>query len=65
MLLGKVALKICSNFTGEHPCRSVISIKLQSIGTHWHGRSPINLPPIFRIPFPENNSGELLLKIQR
>ena len=23
-------LKICSKFTGEHPCRSVISIKLQS-----------------------------------
>ena len=22
-------LKICSNSTGEHPCRSVISIKLQ------------------------------------
>ena len=23
-------LKICSKFTGEHPCRNVISIKLQS-----------------------------------
>ena len=25
--LGKVALKICSKFTGEHPCLSDISIK--------------------------------------
>ena len=29
-LLKKVVLKICSKFTGEHPCRSVISIKLKS-----------------------------------
>ena len=29
-VLGKGVLKICSKFTGEHPCRSVISIKLQS-----------------------------------
>ena len=28
--LGKGVLKICSKFTGKHPCRSVISIKLQS-----------------------------------
>ena len=28
VLLGKGFLKICSKFTGEHPCRSVISIKL-------------------------------------
>ena len=26
--LGKGVLKICSKFTGEHPCRSAISIKL-------------------------------------
>ena len=31
MFLGKGVLKICSKFTGEHPCRSVISIKLQKI----------------------------------
>ena len=31
MLLGKDVLKICSIFTGEHPWRNVISIKLQSI----------------------------------
>ena len=30
VFLGKGLLKICSKFTGEHPCRSVISIKLQS-----------------------------------
>ena len=30
VFLGKGVLKICSKFTGDHPCRSVISIKLQS-----------------------------------
>ena len=30
VFLGKDVLKICSQFTGKHPCRSVISIKLQS-----------------------------------
>ena len=30
VFLRKVVLKICSKFTGEHPCQSVISIKLQS-----------------------------------
>ena len=29
MFLGKGVLKICCKFTGEHPCRSAISIKLQ------------------------------------
>ena len=28
VFLGKGVLKICRKFTGEHPCRSVISIKL-------------------------------------
>ena len=28
MFLREGVLKICSKFTGEHPCRSVISIKL-------------------------------------
>ena len=28
VFLVKGALKICRKFTGEHPCRSVISIKL-------------------------------------
>ena len=30
VFLGKGVLKICFKFTGKHPCRSVISIKLQS-----------------------------------
>ena len=30
VLLGKNVLKMCSKFTGEHPCRSVIPIKLRS-----------------------------------
>ena len=30
VFLGKGVLKICSKFTGEHPCQGVISIKLQS-----------------------------------
>ena len=30
VFLGKGVLKTCSKFTGEHPCRSAISIKLQS-----------------------------------
>ena len=29
VFLGKGVLKICSKFTGEHSCRSVILIKLQ------------------------------------
>ena len=29
VFLGKGVLKICSKFTGERPCRSVISLKLQ------------------------------------
>ena len=28
VFLGKVFLKICSKFTAEHPCLSVIAIKL-------------------------------------
>ena len=31
VFLGKVVMKICSKFPGEHPCRSVISIKLAFI----------------------------------
>ena len=30
MFLGNGVLKICSKFTGEHPCRSATSIRLQS-----------------------------------
>ena len=46
MLLRKAVLKICSKFTGEHQCGSVISIKLQGNFIEialWHGCSPVNL----------------------
>ena len=64
LLLGKGVLKICSKYTGEHLCRSVISIKLQSnfiAITLRHGCSPINLLHIFRTPFLKNTSAWLLL----
>ena len=57
-------LKICSKLTGEHPCRSVISIKLPCNFieiTLRHGSSPVNLLHIFKRPFPKNTSGRLLL----
>ena len=64
--LGKCVLKICSKFTGEHPCQSTISIKLQSnfieiAFRYWC--SPVNLLHIFRTPFPKNTSGRLGLDI--
>ena len=64
VFLGKDVRKICSKFTGEHLCRSVISIKLQSKFieiTIRHGCSPVNLLHIFRTPFPENTSEGMLL----
>ena len=60
----KDVLKIYSKFTGEHPCLSMTSIKLQSnlieIALR-HGCSPINLLHIFRTPFTKNTSGRPLL----
>ena len=46
VFLEKVVLKICSKFTGEHPCRSVISIKLKCIfccifSEHLFSRTPL------------------------
>ena len=62
--LVKFVLKICNKFTGEHPCRSVISIKLLcnfiEIALR-HGCSPVNLLHIFRTPFSKNTFGWLLL----
>ena len=55
-------LKICSKLTREHPCQSVISIKLLRKITLRHGCSPVNLLHTFRIPFTKNTSGWLLLK---
>ena len=59
-------LEISCKFTGEHPCRSVISIKLL-----WnfieivlrHGCSAVYLLHIFRTPFPKTTSGWLLLNV--
>ena len=62
-----IPLKICSKFTGEHPCRSVVSIKSQSNFieiTLQHGCSPVNLLHIFRTLFPKNTSGWLLLLLE-
>ena len=53
VFLEKGDLKTCSKFTGEHPCQSAISIKLQY---HY-------ILHIFRTPFPKNTSGRLLLYI--
>ena len=65
MFLGNGVLKIYSKLTEEHPCQSVISIKLQSNFieiTFRHGCSPVNLLHIFKAPFPKNNSGGLPLE---
>ena len=62
----KGALKICSKFTGEHPCQSMISIKLLCNFfeiTLRHGCSPINLVHIFRTPFSKKTFGWLLLLV--
>ena len=43
-ILKKGVLKICSKFTGEHTCRSMMSIKLLCKFTKialWHGCSPV------------------------
>ena len=66
VFLEKGVLEICSKFKGEHLCLSVISIKFQSNFieiTLRHGCFPVNLLHVFRIPFPKNTSGRLLLNI--
>ena len=64
VFLRKAVLKMCSKFTGEYSCRSLISIKLRcnfiEIALR-HGCSPVNLLYIFRKPFPRNTSGWLYL----
>ena len=60
VFLGKGVLKICSEFTGEHPCRSVISTKLLCNFyeiTLRRGCSPVNSMHIFRTPFLKSTSG--------
>ena len=66
VFLGKVVLKMCSKFTGEQPCRSVISIKLLCNFieiTLRHDCSPVNLLHTFRTRFRKDISGWLLLII--
>ena len=64
VFLRKDVLKICSKYTGEHPCRSAISIKslcnFIEIALR-HGCSPVNLLHIIRTPFHKNTAGGLLL----
>ena len=66
VFLRKGILKIRSKFTGEHSCRSAISIKLQNnfieIALR-HGYFSVNLLYIFRIYFPKNTYGGLLLNM--
>ena len=59
VFLGNGVLKICSKFTGEHPCQSVISIKI----TLRHVCSPVNLLHVFRTTFYKNTSGRLLVRM--
>ena len=66
--LEKAVLRICSKFTGEHPCQSVISIKLQSSCkvieiTLRHEYCPVNSNHIFRTKFPKNTTRRLLLAL--
>ena len=60
VFLGKVVLKICSKFIGEHPCRTAISSNFIEIALR-HRRSPVTLLHIFRATFPRNTSRWLLL----
>ena len=63
MFLQKGVLKLCRKFTGEHSCRSAVSIKLQSNLieiTLRHGCSPVSLLHIFRTAFLKNNPEWLL-----
>ena len=53
VFLQKAVRNICRKFTGEHPCRSVISIMLSNIIniTLQHGCPPVSLLHVFRIAF--------------
>ena len=66
LFLQKGVLKICRKFTWEHPCRSMISIKLLCNFSEIilrHGCSLVNFVHIFRTPFCKSTSGELLLYV--
>ena len=63
VFLRKGALEICSKFAGDHPCQSVISMKLRNRNkiAFWHMCFPANLPHIFRATFLKNTSEGMLL----
>ena len=64
VFLGKEVLKICSKFTGGHPCQSVILIKFQSNfikNALRHTCSHVHLLHIFRTLFPKNIYGGMVL----
>ena len=62
VFLEKGVLKICSKFTGEHPCRMFFYLQSNFIEiTLRHGCSPVNFRHIFRTPFTKTTSGRLLL----
>ena len=66
VFLEKGVLKICSKFTGEHLCQSVILIKLLCNFieiTLRHGCSPVNLLHNFRTPFTKSTSERLILDV--
>ena len=64
VFLRKGVLKICSKFTGEHPFRRSISIKLQSNFIEIALRRGCSLVN-FRIPYSRNTSGWLPLNINK
>ena len=59
VLLRKGVPKVCIKFTGEYPCRSVISIK--KFPTSLKSRFSMGLLNIFRRIFPKYTSGWLLM----
>ena len=66
VLLVKGVMKICSKFTGEDPCRSVISLKLLCSFIEIilrHECSPVIMLHMFRTSFLKNISGGLLLNV--
>ena len=63
VVLEKDVLKICSKFTREHACRSVICNFIEI--TLQQGCSPVNLLHIYRIPFSKNTSWCLLLHVTK
>ena len=68
MFLGKVVLKICTKFTGEHSCRSVISIKLLCSFIEiklQHGCTPVNLLRILKQFYWNHTPAWVLLHIFR